>query len=134
MGLEQWELTAELTDDMNDCATSWIVYGIYEVEYIARRLLAEVPLLTGSTADDDGFAKSSDGAYRWIFVDADRGSAAFIIPNDGAGSELRESLQALEPALSVTPCIYGNVNDRVWFTLGGAGRRLVIAAQDFLPG
>jgi hypothetical protein len=132
MEIDQESLTAALTESMNECPTSWIAYGPYEVSYIARRLLMEVEAISSSIAGQDGFAMSSSGLYRWIFVDADHGSAAFIIPKDGSGSELRESLVALEPALSVTPCIYGNVNDSVWFTLG-AGRKVVVGAQDFLP-
>lgn len=132
MEMNQESLAAALTESMNDCPTSWIAYGPYEVRYIAGRLLTEVEALSSSTMGVDGFARSSSGLYRWIFVDADNGSAAFIIPNDGSGSELREPLVALEPALSVTPCIYGNVNDSVWLTLG-AGRRVVVGAQDFLP-
>lgn len=132
MGISQAQLVQSLTNAMNDCATSWIVYGIYEPTFIASRLVTEVPQLSGSRAMDDGWALSATGDYEWIFVDADRGSAAFIIPRDDAGSALRAPLQALEPSLSVTPCIYGNVNDRVWLTLGG-GTRMVMPAQDFLP-
>jgi hypothetical protein len=132
MGMNQGSLVAALTDGMNECATSWIVYGPYEVSFIARTLQDSVTLLSGSRAAADGFAISQSGSYRWIFVDADGGAAAFIIPKDGSGIELRDELLALEPALSVTPCLYGNVNDEVWSTLGGAGRRAIVDANGFL--
>ncbi|GAB6858064.1 hypothetical protein JCM13591A_21690 [Microbacterium xylanilyticum] len=135
MALDQQSLVATLTASMNDCPTSWIVYGPFEVAHIAGRLLNEVPVLSGSRSDYDGFARGPRGAYRWIFVDADRGSAAFIIPTDDndLGNNLRGPLQALSGGLNVTPCIYGNVNDAVWTALGGAGRRKVVTAQEFLP-
>ena len=135
MALDQQSLAANLGEDMNDCPTSWIVYGPFEVKHIVGRLLAEVPPLTSSTADADGFAVSPGGKYRWIFVDADLGSAAFVIPQNQNQFEvdMREPLLGLDGGLAVTSCIYGNVNDKVWNTLGGAGRRLVVAAQDFLP-
>lgn len=135
MAPDQQTLVAVLTENMNDCMTSWIVYGPFEVRHIVKRLLGEVALLAGSTADADGFARSPGGAFRWTFIDADSGSAAFIIPQDerSEGWEgLRDQLLALEGGLRVTPCIYGNVNDDVWRTLGGAGRRVAVPAQDFL--
>lgn len=135
MALDQQTLVAALTEAMNDCMTSWIVYGPYEVRYIVERLLGDITLLAGSIARADGFAQSSDGAVHWIFVDADGGSAAFIIPRDERGESvdrLREQILALQGGLRVTPCIYGNVNDDVWHTLGGAGRRVAVPAQEFL--
>lgn len=135
MALDQQSLAAHFGENMNDCPTSWIVYGPFEVDHIAKRLLTEVPPLYGSTADADGFAESPGGLYRWIFVDADMGSAAFIIPQNQNQFEvdMRGPLLGLDGGLAVTACIYGNVNDNVWITLGGAGRRMVVAAQDFLP-
>ena len=136
MAPDQKSLVAVLTQNMNECMTSWIVYGPFEVHHIVKRLLSEVPLLADSTADDDGFALSQGGVFRWAFVDADSGSAAFIIPqNDHSeGWEgLRDQLLPLGGGLYVTACIYGNVNDDVWLTLGGAGRRVAVPAQDFLP-
>lgn len=135
MSPEQQALVARLTESMNDCATAWIVYGPFEVTHIAKRLLHEVPHLANSRADADDFARTAGGAFRWTFVDADRGSAAFIIPRDNRSESwvgLRDQLLALEDGLRVTACIYGNVDDDVWLTLG-AGRRIAIPAQDFLP-
>lgn len=119
---------------MNECATSWIVFGPFELDHIVARLLGEVPPLSGSIADEAGFAQSRGQGYRWICLDAEMGSAVFIFPASQSQFEadMRGPLYALEGGLSVMPSIYGNVDDRLWITLGGAGHRVVVPAQDFL--
>lgn len=134
MALDQQSLTSVLTQSMSDAPTSWIVFGPFELGHIVARLLTEVPQLSSSTPDDQGFAQNPDGTYRWICIDAELGSAAFIFPRDQKFDvEMRDTLNALDGSgLEVTVGIYGNVDDRLWSALG-AGHRKVVAAQDFLP-
>lgn len=126
-------MTAALTDRMNDCPTSWIIFGHYEPSFMAAQILSKVPYLERVVADDDGFARNPDEGYRWILVDSDGGSAAFVIPpaNERSTNDLRTPILSLEPLLRVTACIYGNVNEKVWQTLGDGPRRIV-SAQTFL--
>ncbi|MCI0157089.1 toll/interleukin-1 receptor domain-containing protein [Leifsonia shinshuensis] len=134
IALDQRSLSAMLTERMNSTMTSWVIFGPFEIDHVVRRLLTEVPQLARSTADDDGFAQSPDGDYRWICVDAEMGSAVFLFPRTAESAEkIRDELSAIDGGLQTTVGIFGNVDDRVWITLGGAGQRKVIPAQDFLP-
>lgn len=125
-------LESALGEALNETYYAWVVYGPFEVHHIADRLIAEVPPLAGSVADPDGFASSSDGRCKWVMVDADLGSAAFIIPSGLTVEEVRDALLALGGGLKASAVLFGNVNDDVWLTLGGAGRRRVVAAQAFI--
>jgi hypothetical protein len=125
-------LESALGEAMNDSYYAWVAYGPFEVDHIVRRLVAEVPPLADSVARSDGFAIASGGRCKWVMVDADLGAAAFIIPSGLTVEEVRNPLQALGGGIKVTPGINGNVDDDVWLTLGGAGRRRVVPAQDFI--
>lgn len=134
MTLDQQSLTSVLTESMNDAQTSWIVFGPFELNHIVARLLADVPALGDSAPDHQGFAQNPEGTYRWICLDAEMGSAAFIFPRDqNFDVHMRDTLNALGGGLDVIIGIYGSVDDRLWVTLGGAGNRKIVAAQDFLP-
>jgi hypothetical protein len=125
-------LTSALGEALNDTYCAWVAYGHFEVHHIVGRLLAEVPPLADSVADPDGFASASGGRCKWVMVDADLGSAAFIIPSGLTVEEIRDPLLALGGGIEASAVLFGNVNDDVWLTLGGAGRRRVIAAQEFM--
>jgi len=119
---------------MNDAQTSWVVFGSFELDHLVRRLLNEVPQLSASAPDEQGFAQNPDGSYRWMCLDAELGSAAFLFPRSTSfDTNMRETLFALKGGLDVIIATYGNVDDRLWLTLGGAGDRQVIPAQEFLP-
>jgi hypothetical protein len=125
-------LTSRLGEAMNETYYAWVAYGPFEVDHIVGRLIAEVPPLSDSVARSDGFATASGGRCEWVMLDAELGSAAFIIPSGLTVEEVRDPLQALGGGIKVSAGIYGSVNDDVWHTLGGAGNRRVVAAQDFI--
>lgn len=118
---------------LNDTYYAWVAYGHFDADHLVRRLIAEVPPLADSVAGPDGFAVSSGGRCEWVIVDADMGSAAFIIPSGLTIEEVRDPLLALGGGIKASAVLFGNVDDDVWITLGGAGRRKVVAAQDFIP-
>lgn len=126
-------LESRLGEALNDTYYAWVAYGPFEIDHLVRRLIGEVPPLADSVAGPDGFAVSSGGRCEWVIVDADMGSAAFIIPSGLTVEEVRDPLLALSGGIKVRPVLFGNVDDDVWTTLGGAGRRKVVAAQDFIP-
>lgn len=126
-------LVSALTEGMNDAPTAWSVASNFELPFLIKRLFADVPAFAGSTAQDDGFAYSSIGHFSWMCIDADRGTAVFIIPDqldDAFDVALRDPLLALRPELTVHAAIYGNVAPDIWMRIGG--NRKVIAAQEFL--
>lgn len=125
-------LESRLGESLNDTFYAWVAYGPFEVDHIVGRLLAEVPPLADSIAGPDGFAISSGGRCEWVMVDADNGSAAFIIPSGLTVEEVRDPLLALGGGIKASAVLFGDVDDDVWMTLGGAGRRKVVAAQDFI--
>jgi hypothetical protein len=125
-------LEARLGEALNDTYYAWVAYGPFEVHHIVGRLISEVPPLSDSVASPDGFASSSDGRCQWAMVDADLGSAAFIIPSGLTVEEVRDPLLALGGGIKASSVLFGNVDDDVWLTLGGAGRRRVVAAQEFI--
>ena len=125
-------LESALGDALNETYYAWVAYGPFEVHHIVQRLISEVPPLEGSVADSDGFASSSEGRCKWVMVDADLGSAAFIIPSGLTVEQVRDPLVALGRGIKTSPVLFGNVDDDVWITLGGAGRRRVVAAEEFI--
>jgi hypothetical protein len=125
-------LESALGEALNETYYAWVAYGPFEVRHIVDRLIAEVPPLAGSVADPDGFASSSGGRCKWVIIDADLGSAAFIIPSGLTVEEVRDPLLALGGGIKASAVLFGNVDDDVWLTLGGAGRRRVVAAQEFI--
>ena len=125
-------LESRLAEALNDTYYAWVAYGPYEVDHLVRTLIRGVPPLTDSTSGPDGFAISSGGRCKWIVVDADLGSAAFIITSGLRTEEVRDPLFALGGGIKASPVLFGNVADDVWLTLGGGGRRRVVSADEFI--
>lgn len=133
MTIPQPLLVEALTSEMNEAPTAWSVASNFELPFLIKRLYADVPSFADSTAQSDGFAYSSTGHFSWICIDADRGTAVFVIPDqldDAFDEALRIPLLALRPELNVHAALYGNVAPEIWFRIGD--NRKVIAAQDFL--
>ena len=131
--VDQQSLVRALTENMNEAMTSWVVAGHYELPFIVNRLVAQVPLLTDSTARDDGFAHSASARSDWICMDGEMGSGVFLFPRDETlfNSAMHGLVLALRPEFNIFPGIYGNLDPVVWQYIGGAR---VVAAQDFLSG
>jgi|GEM_PF-2805891 len=131
MVADQAALNSALNEGMNDAMTAWVVSGHYEAQFLVDKFLAGVPEFSDSVCRDDGFAHSGGAACRWTVVDADWGSAIFVLPDSLSVSEdVRLAILDLQPEFTVSPSIYGDVDPKAIALLGD--NRIILRADEYL--